>query len=67
MSANDSSKKFLNVSEVAQLLGCSPRTIYAWVSMKLIPFRKAQRRLIFDEAEVREWTKPNAKKGQPRY
>jgi excisionase family DNA binding protein len=51
---------FLGVHEVARLLGCSPRTIYTWVSQGAIPYRKVGRNVRFDEAEVRNWTKPQS-------
>ena len=54
----NSESEFLGVHEVAKLLNCSPRTIYGWVSQGVIPFRKAGRKLLFDESEVRSWTKP---------
>jgi excisionase family DNA binding protein len=59
MLTNDNQKRFLNVAEVAQQLGCSPRTIYTWVTLGVIPYRKAGRKLLFDEAEVCSWTKPH--------
>jgi excisionase family DNA binding protein len=61
MSASDDrpGRAFIGVNDVAKLLGCSPRTIYTWVSQQAIPYRKAGRRLIFDETEVRNWTKPD--------
>jgi len=51
--------RFLGVGEIAKLLNCSPRTIYAWISQGAIPYRKAGRRIIFDESEIRNWTKPD--------
>jgi len=56
----DNRPGFLNVREVAKLLNCSPRTVYNWISQGTIPYRKAGRRVLFDEAEVRSWTKPRS-------
>jgi excisionase family DNA binding protein len=61
MSTNiDARPGFLSVHEVAKLLGCSPRTIYSWIAQGAIPVRRAGRKVLFDEAEVRNWTKPQA-------
>jgi excisionase family DNA binding protein len=59
-SENGPRQGFLGVREVAKLLDCSPRTIYSWISQGTIPYRKAGRRVLFDEAEVRSWTKPDS-------
>ena len=48
--------KFLTVSEVAELLRVSPRSIYDWVSQEVIPFHKEGRRTIFLLEEILEWT-----------
>ena len=56
--------KFLSVSETAGLLRVSPRTVYGWVSQRVIPHRKAGRRLIFLESEVIEFTKPDLRRNQ---
>ncbi|MGH9968826.1 MAG: helix-turn-helix domain-containing protein [Pyrinomonadaceae bacterium] len=49
--------KFLTVQEVADLLRCKKRTIYDMVEQKRIPYRKVGGRLLFDLAEIIEWTK----------
>jgi excisionase family DNA binding protein len=56
--------RFLGVSEAAELLCVSPRTVYGWVQQRRIPFRKAGRRVLFDEAEILEWTKPDLDRHQ---
>jgi len=56
--------RFLGVCEAAELLCVSPRTVYGWVQQRRIPFRKAGRRVIFDEAEILEWTKPDLDRHQ---
>jgi excisionase family DNA binding protein len=48
--------KFLTVDEVAELLRVSPRSIYDWVSQRVIPFHKAGRRTIFLLDEIVAWT-----------
>ncbi len=52
--------RFMDVQEAAQLLGVSPKSLYAWVSQRRVPYRKAGRRLLFLESELIEWTRPKA-------
>jgi excisionase family DNA binding protein len=52
--------KFLTVDEVAELLRVKKRTVYAWVSQGVLPFRKAGNRTIFLLDEIMEWTNPVA-------
>ena len=61
---DDRTVKFLNVSEAAEMLRVSPRTVYGWVSQRLVPHRKAGRRLIFLESEVIDFTKPDLRRHQ---
>lgn len=55
--STDNRPGFLTVHDVARLLCCSPRTVYTWISMGTIPYRRAGRKVIFDEMEIRAWTK----------
>jgi excisionase family DNA binding protein len=48
---------FLRVEEVANLLRCKKRTIYDIVEQKRIPYRRVGGRLLFDLADIIEWTK----------
>ena len=61
---DDRPVKFLNVPEAAELLRVSPRTVYGWVSQRLVPHRKAGRRLIFLESELIDFTKPDLRRHQ---
>jgi len=61
---DDRPVKFLNVPEAAELLRVSPRTVYGWVSQRLVPHRKAGRRVIFLESELIEFTKPDLRRHQ---
>lgn len=54
-----STECLLNVSEAADLLRVSHRTLYSWVGQRRIPFRKAGRRLLFSREELVAWTQPN--------
>ena len=65
MKKNDSTDKkqperLLTVKEAARLLAVKPRTIYAWVRDKRIPFRRAGRLLRFDYAELLNWSSKQA-------
>ena len=53
--------RFMSVQEAARFLGVSPKSLYAWVSQRRIPYRKAGRRLLFLESELVEWTCPSVK------
>lgn len=58
----------LNVRGAAALLGVAPRTVYAWVAERRIPFRRAGRLLRFDRAELLKWSEVHeAEKLQPDY
>jgi excisionase family DNA binding protein len=48
--------KLLTVPEAAQLLSVRPRTIYAWVAERRIPFHRAGRLLRFDRVELLAWS-----------
>ncbi len=61
---DDRTVKFLNVSEAAEMLRVSPRTVYGWVSQRVVPHRKAGRRLIFLESELIDFTKPDLRRHQ---
>jgi excisionase family DNA binding protein len=49
--------QFLLVEEVADLLRCKKRTIYDMVEQRRIPYRRVGGRLLFDLAEIIEFTK----------
>jgi excisionase family DNA binding protein len=48
---------FLRVEEVADLLRCKKRTIYDMVEQRRIPYRRVGGRLLFDLAEIIEFTR----------
>jgi excisionase family DNA binding protein len=54
--------RFLNVREASELLRLAPKSLYALVSTRRIPYRKAGRRLLFLESELVEWTRPAERK-----
>jgi excisionase family DNA binding protein len=57
-------RKLLTVAEAAQLLSVKPRTIYAWVAERRIPFHKAGRLLRFDQARLLAWAASQAEDGK---
>ncbi|HEV7844301.1 MAG TPA: helix-turn-helix domain-containing protein [Pyrinomonadaceae bacterium] len=62
------SEKLLTVAEAAQLLSIKPRTIYAWVAERRIPFSKAGRLLRFDRSELLAWAAAQGEENsQPDY
>lgn len=54
-------KKLLTVRETAEFLSVKPRTIYAWVAERRIPFRKVGKLLRFDRAELKAWSEAPVK------
>lgn len=52
--------RLLDINEAAALLRLKPRTIYAMVAERRIPYRKAGRLLRFERAELLEWSKEQA-------
>jgi Helix-turn-helix domain len=49
---------FFDVDQAAQLLCVKPKTIRAWVSQDVIPYRKASGKVLFLLAELLLWTLP---------
>src|SRR5215813_2685330 len=49
---------FLDVNQAAELLGVKSKTIRAWVSEDVIPYRKANGKVLFLLAELLLWTLP---------
>ena len=54
------SERLLTVKEAADFLAVKPRTIYAWVQQRRIPFRRAGRLLRFDRVELSKWAAAQA-------
>lgn len=57
---NMQSERLLTVKEAADFLTVKTRTIYAWVSERRIPFRRAGRLLRFDRMELSNWASAQA-------
>jgi excisionase family DNA binding protein len=52
----------MNVKEAAEFLHLAPKSLYAFVSERRIPYRKAGRRLLFSREELDAWTRPAERK-----
>lgn len=50
---------FLTLREVAAFLKVKPRTVYAWVSDKRIPFQRKGGLLRFRLDQIVEWNEPS--------
>jgi excisionase family DNA binding protein len=48
---------FLDVGQVAEMLGLSIATIRKWVLIRYIPYQKLGRAVRFSAPEIREWVK----------
>jgi excisionase family DNA binding protein len=48
---------FLDVGQVAEMLGLSVATIRKWVLIRYIPYRKFGRAVRFSVPEIQEWVK----------
>lgn len=55
-------ERFLTVGECAALVRVSPKTIYAMISKKRIPFRRVGKRVVFLYSEILNWTQPTKRK-----
>lgn len=50
-------KRFIGINECAEYLGVKSGTLYAWVSVKKIPYVKIGRLVKFDLRELEGWIK----------
>lgn len=46
---------YLTVKQLSEYLNIKPKTIYTWVSQKLIPYYKVNRLVLFKQDEVEIW------------
>jgi excisionase family DNA binding protein len=51
------SDRWLSVEEIADHLGVSKDTVYAWISKKSMPAHRVGRLWKFQKAEVDQWVK----------
>jgi len=55
--------KLLTVTEVAEWLSVSPKTVYRWVHEEHVPHLKLGRVVRFDQKDIERWVK--TKRTQP--
>jgi len=60
-------EKLLNIKELSDLVGFSPRTIYDWVHVGFIPHYKFPKGVRFKTSEVEKWINKKQRKGRERY
>ncbi|OCX91721.1 MAG: transcriptional regulator [Pseudomonas sp. K35] len=57
MEAHVMSDRWLSVEEIAEYLGVSKDTVYAWISKRNMPARRIGRLWKFKTEEVDEWVR----------
>lgn len=59
------SDRWLSVEEIADHLGVSKDTVYAWISKKFMPAHRVGRLWKFQKAEVDQWVKAGGASDDP--
>lgn len=59
------SDRWLSVEEIANHLGVSKDTVYAWISKKSMPAHRVGRLWKFQKAEVDQWVKVGGASDDP--
>jgi excisionase family DNA binding protein len=59
------SDRWLSVEEIADHLGVSKDTVYAWISKKSMPAHRVGRLWTFQKAEVDQWVKAGGASDDP--
>lgn len=60
--------RLMTAQEIAAYLRISPKTIYNWVSLQIIPCFRLNRRMVrFDPDRVDEWFAQYEQKGRKRH
>ena len=60
-------EKLLNVKQLSEILVVSPRTVYEWTHIGLIPHYKLPKGVRFKQSEIEGWLKRREKKGRKTY
>lgn len=58
-------QKLLSVKELAEALGISVHTVYAWVSCGRLPCVKVGTRTLFDPQEIERWVRERSRRERP--
>ena len=53
-------RRLLNITELSEMIGLKPNTIYHWVSQRRIPFVRLGGRTKFDIEEIDNWIKESS-------
>ena len=48
-------EKLLNVKQLSELIGVSPKTIYQWTHTEFVPHYKLPKGVRFKETEIEKW------------
>lgn len=59
------SDRWLSVEEIAEHLGVSKDTVYAWISKKNMPAHRVGRLWKFQKVEVDDWVKAGGANEEP--
>lgn len=51
----DMKEEFFTVKELSSFLNVKPKTLYSWVSKRVIPFYRLQGVLRFKKEEIDQW------------
>lgn len=60
-------EKLLNVKQLSELIGVSPKTIYQWTHTEFIPHYKFSKGVRFSVMEVEKWIINRRIKGRNTY
>ena len=59
------SDRWLSVEEIADHLGVSKDTVYAWISKKSMPAHRVGRLWKFQKSEIDQWVKAGGASDEP--
>jgi len=49
------SKQFLSINDLSQYIGVKPKTLYSWVSKRVIPHYRIMGLVRFNKREIDQW------------
>ena len=52
-------RRYIDIRETADYLGCTVNTLYSWVSQKRVPHVKLGRLVKFDRVDLDKWIDDN--------
>ena len=54
--------KFFSIKELSEYISVKPKTLYSWVSKRVIPFYRLEGVLRFKKGEIDAWLKDKCKR-----